>query len=90
MDSWLKQLSQYALLRGSHIQMLTTSRHTRAGRLTISKYHGQERVRHYSEMMGHNIILTTYGTVATEFRKSRRQVLYHMRFFRIVLDEGLL
>jgi len=40
--------------------------------------------------MNHDIVLTTYGTIATEHRKSRRQVLYHMRFFRIVLDEGLL
>jgi SNF2 family DNA or RNA helicase len=40
--------------------------------------------------MSHDIIITTYGTIATEYRKIQRRVLYHMRFFRIVLDEGSL
>lgn len=67
---------------------LIVSRHTREGSLKFSTYYGHSRVQHWSELQDHDIVFTTYGTVATEYRRPRRQVLYHMAFFRIVLDEG--
>jgi hypothetical protein len=76
--------------RRRYFQMLIIHRHTRAGCLKVAKYHGHERVHEYSELTSHDIIITTYGTIATEHRKTQRRVLYHMRFFRIVLDEGSL
>ncbi|GIZ46851.1 hypothetical protein CKM354_000996000 [Cercospora kikuchii] len=72
MDSWIKQLQQ----------------HTRVEALRISTYHAQNRVTHYTDLLKFDIVLTTYGTIAREYRKREREVLYHMRFFRVVLDEA--
>ncbi|GIZ44204.1 hypothetical protein CKM354_000740800 [Cercospora kikuchii] len=72
MDSWLAQLQQ----------------HTGSGKLKVSRYHGHERARLADDLVDNDIVITTYGTIAKEYIKPRRRVLYHMCFFRIILDEA--
>lgn len=66
-------------------------KHTVAGALQITKYHGHERVATAAELLSQDIVLTTYGTVAMEHRRSYRggrEVLFYLRWFRVVLDEA--
>jgi SWI/SNF-related matrix-associated actin-dependent regulator of chromatin subfamily A3 len=66
-------------------------KHTLPGALRIAKYHGHERVSTAGELLSYDIVLTTYGTVTTEHRRSYRggrEVLYFLRWFRVVLDEA--
>jgi SWI/SNF-related matrix-associated actin-dependent regulator of chromatin subfamily A3 len=66
-------------------------KHTKPGALRIAKYHGHDRVLTARKLLSYDIVLTTYGTVATEHRKSYRggrEVLYYLRWFRVVLDEA--
>ncbi|KAM3420737.1 hypothetical protein BST61_g3986 [Cercospora zeina] len=72
MDSWLEQLQQ----------------HTRIGKLKVIRYHGHERVCHGEELLDYDVVITTYGTIAKEHSKASRKVLYHLHFFRIILDEA--
>jgi len=62
-------------------------RRTTSGSLKVTTYHGQKRVQHHSEFVNVDVVLTTFGTVAAEYRKPR-QVLFYVRWFRIFLDEG--
>ena len=71
--------------------LILSPRRTCPGSLRVTRYHGHERSRHYSALQDFDIVLTTYGTVTTEFRKTYnrgREVLYYLRWFRIILDEG--
>lgn len=66
---------------------------TAARALVVTKYHGHDRVSQFDELLPYDIVLTTYGTVATEYRKCHtngrgRKVLYFLRWFRIILDEA--
>lgn len=66
-------------------------KHTVPGTLRVAKYHGHERVRSSHELDSYDIVLTTYGTVSTEHRRSYRggrEVLYFLSWFRIILDEA--
>lgn len=67
---------------------LTSGRHTQSGKLRVSRYHGHKRAHDFNDLINHDVVITTYGTIAKEFSKPSRKVLYHMCFFRIVLDEG--
>lgn len=67
-------------------------RRTLPGAVRITRYHGHERSKHYRDLLDFDIVLTTYGTITTEYRKSYhrgREVLYFLEWFRIILDEGL-
>lgn len=66
-------------------------KHTSPGALRITKYHGHDRVATAAELLSYDIVLTTYGTVTTEHRRSYRggrEVLYFLRWFRVILDEA--
>lgn len=66
-------------------------KHTIPGALRITKYHGHDRVATAAELLSYDFVLTTYGTVTTEHRRSYRggrEVLYFLRWFRIILDEA--
>ncbi|EKG12621.1 SNF2-related protein [Macrophomina phaseolina MS6] len=60
--------------------------HIRPGTLKVHKYHGQHRQIGRADLIEHDIVLTTYGTIATELRR-RQGVLEHINWFRLVLDE---
>lgn len=66
-------------------------KHTVPGTLRVAKYHGHDRVKSARELDCYDIVLTTYGTITTEHRRSYkggREVLYYLRWFRIILDEA--
>ncbi|KAH8688376.1 SNF2 family N-terminal domain-containing protein [Ilyonectria robusta] len=61
--------------------------HTSWGTIKYYKYHGRERTDDPSLFGKYDIVLTTYGTVAADFRK-RRGTLNSARWYRTVLDEA--
>lgn len=69
---------------------LTFHRHTYPGYVKFHKHHGQGRQDEKSQkqLLESDIVFTTYATVAAELRGGRG-VLRCVRWFRIVLDEGL-
>ena len=68
--------------------MLTLrGRHTAAGTLSIYKYHGQSRNIALPKLLDHDVVLTTYATIAADFRRKRSQI-FRILWYRIVLDEG--
>ncbi|KAK5712281.1 hypothetical protein LTR15_011859 [Elasticomyces elasticus] len=73
MDSWVKEIE----------------RHTVPGTIRWATYHGQKRIRDVSEAHDRDldVLITTYGTVTAEYRKPRK-VLFHAKWFRLILDEA--
>ncbi|KAF2199436.1 hypothetical protein GQ43DRAFT_376286 [Delitschia confertaspora ATCC 74209] len=49
-------------------------------------YHGVNRAKNVNELDGYDIVMTTYSTVAAEYRKGKP--LESINWFRIVLDEA--
>jgi SWI/SNF-related matrix-associated actin-dependent regulator of chromatin subfamily A3 len=66
---------------------MSTDRHVIGGRISYYKYHGPKR--HLSVMgdLPHQIIFTTYATVAADFSQGGG-VLDKFFWHRLVLDEG--
>ncbi|KAK3619536.1 hypothetical protein LTR56_023971 [Elasticomyces elasticus] len=73
MDSWAKEIE----------------RHTMLGTIRWSVYHGPNRIRDVSEALDRDmdVLITTYGTVTAEYCKPRK-VLFHAKWFRLILDEA--
>ena len=69
-------------------------RHARPGTLSWHIYHGPRRDAETLESF--DVIITTYKTVALEWQKHMQQItaqgltLYSARWYRIVLDEGIM
>ncbi|KAH7044601.1 DNA repair protein rad5 [Macrophomina phaseolina] len=61
--------------------------HIRPGTLKVHKYHGQHRQIGRADLIEHDIVLTTYGTIATELRRPQG-IPEHINWFRLVLDEA--
>ncbi|KAJ6150203.1 helicase [Penicillium samsonianum] len=57
------------------------------GTLVACRYHGQSRESQNLSFEHKDIVLTTYGTVTSEFRL-KRGLLHKTDFFRVVLDEA--
>lgn len=55
--------------------------------ITYFKYHGLARRRNADALPTKNIVLTTYHTLASEY-KDKRSLLHNINWFRVVLDEG--
>ncbi|KAL1585425.1 hypothetical protein WHR41_05654 [Cladosporium halotolerans] len=64
--------------------------HVLPNTLTYCVYHGPNRTQDLEDLAKYDIILTTYGTVASEFSDSlkKKKALASMNWFRIVLDEA--
>ncbi|KAF4300775.1 hypothetical protein GTA08_BOTSDO07089 [Botryosphaeria dothidea] len=62
-------------------------RHISPGTLKVHKYHGQHRQIDRPSLVDHDVVLTTYGTVATELRRGRG-MLQSINWYRLVLDEA--
>ncbi|KAK5106933.1 hypothetical protein LTS08_001056 [Lithohypha guttulata] len=67
--------------------------HTRNGSMLYHVYHSNNRQRNPLLLADHDIVITTYGTAATEIfgkKKGQDQVspLQRVRWFRIILDEA--
>lgn len=57
--------------------------------ITYLKYHGPTRLKDADALSKANIVLTTYHTLASEY-KEKRSLLHNINWFRVVLDEGTL
>jgi len=64
------------------------TRHTQPGTLRVGTYHGPHRSRDPTFVTEYDVLITTYGTVTAEYRKPRN-VLFNLRWFRLMLDEGI-
>ncbi|KAH7171251.1 DNA repair and recombination protein RAD5C [Dactylonectria macrodidyma] len=73
------------LLLSNWIKQIET--HTTPGTIKWYKYHGKERTHDASLFCNYDIVITTYGTIAADFRK-RRGVLNGTWWYRCVLDEA--
>lgn len=62
-----------------------TTRHIRPGKIRWMVYHGPKR-RAAANMASHDIVLTTYDTLQSEW--SRQGPLVEQEWERIILDEG--
>ncbi|KAI1412100.1 SNF2 family N-terminal domain-containing protein [Hypoxylon sp. FL1857] len=61
--------------------------HLLSGELHVLKHHGSTKARSAEELLQYDIVLSTYSTVASDFR-SEEPVLYDVNWFRVVLDEA--
>jgi SWI/SNF-related matrix-associated actin-dependent regulator of chromatin subfamily A3 len=68
-------------------QMLTDFRsHTEPGILKICVFHGPDRPQSPEGVVKHDMVLTTYATLAADYKA--RRVLQEIEWHRVVLDEG--
>lgn len=58
------------------------------GLLRVYKYHGIRKDIDLDSLVTHDIILTTYATLASDFIKGTSP-LQQATWFRVVLDEGM-
>ncbi|CAD6565732.1 MAG: hypothetical protein ASARMPREDX12_006745 [Alectoria sarmentosa] len=65
-------------------------RHLRPGTLRWWLYHGPKRSENKTSMLAHDIVITTYDVVATEWKSLDKgtRPLFSINWRRIVLDEG--
>ncbi|APA06188.1 hypothetical protein sscle_01g009580 [Sclerotinia sclerotiorum 1980 UF-70] len=67
--------------------------HVKPGALKYYIYHGANRIKDVKKLSEYDVVITTYGSVASEFnnrnkRKDGKYPLEEMNWFRIVLDEA--
>ena len=68
------------------------SHHLHPGTLTWCKYHRSDRSAHAPTILEHDVVITTYDVVASQWRNLGKgvQPLFSRVWRRIVLDEGAL
>ncbi|OTA54482.1 P-loop containing nucleoside triphosphate hydrolase protein [Hypoxylon sp. EC38] len=64
-----------------------THDHLHYQELQILRHHGLTKARSAEELLQYDIVLSTYSTVASDFR-SEEPVLYSINWFRVILDEA--
>ncbi|KAF4625000.1 hypothetical protein G7Y89_g13166 [Cudoniella acicularis] len=67
--------------------------HVKPGTLSYYIYHGSGRIKDINKLAEFDLVITTYGSVASEFnyrskKKAGNYPLEEMNWFRIVLDEA--
>ncbi|KAL6058508.1 SWI/SNF-related matrix-associated actin-dependent regulator of chromatin subfamily A member 3-like 1 [Balamuthia mandrillaris] len=71
--------------------------HTKPGKISIYVYHGIQRNRDPEFLAKHDVVITTYSTLAAELpsekkgkrpRKPETPALLKMKWFRVILDEA--
>ncbi|KAI9641082.1 hypothetical protein NHQ30_010511 [Ciborinia camelliae] len=67
--------------------------HIKPGALKYYIYHGANRIKDVQKLSEYDIVITTYGSVASEYnnrnkKKDGKYPLEEMNWFRIVLDEA--
>lgn len=88
MNSWLKEIETYVFLCGSpnsELQLTSLSRLDKS--LTIAKYYGKGRNIDVEDYLNSDVVFTTYHTIAASLNQSNN-IIFHIEWFRIVLDEG--
>ena len=66
---------------------LTNVRHIAADTLNVLKYHGQRREVSVADLLDYDIVLSTYATVSSDFKRESG-LLHAVSWFRLILDEG--
>jgi SNF2 family DNA or RNA helicase len=61
--------------------------HIRRKCLTYYIYHGSDRKQDLNELRDHDIIITSYHTIASEFKR-QNSPLFSVHWFRVILDEA--
>ncbi|KAK3947944.1 SNF2 family N-terminal domain-containing protein [Pseudoneurospora amorphoporcata] len=56
------------------------------GALHATMFHGEQKPREYKSLMDTDLVLTTYSTLAADYKKS--DLLHKMEWYRVVLDEA--
>ncbi|KAK3502961.1 SNF2 family N-terminal domain-containing protein [Neurospora crassa] len=54
--------------------------------LHVTIFHGEQKPRGYETLMDTDLVLTTYSTLASDYKKSG--LLHKMEWYRVVLDEA--
>jgi len=62
-------------------------KHVLPGTLAVHKYHGAEKAVNMFCLLQKDVVLTTYASVTTEFRRGVG-LLNKIEWFRLILDEG--
>ncbi|XP_015873517.3 DNA repair protein RAD5A isoform X1 [Ziziphus jujuba] len=65
--------------------------HTQPGSLSLYVHYGQSRLKDAKILAQSNVVITTYGVLASEFSAENAEDsggLYSVRWFRVVLDEA--
>ncbi|XP_033118246.1 helicase-like transcription factor [Anneissia japonica] len=74
MSNWLQQLKEHV---HPHVD------------IRVYLYYGPDRVRDPKVLASKDIVITTYSTLASDFKaKQERSVLHKTHWLRVVLDEG--
>lgn len=70
--------------------LLTVCRHLRPNTLGWRKHHGSQRLKEASELDQCDIVITTFQTIASEWKRSRHtsQLIFVKQWHRVILDEG--
>ncbi|KAI1374362.1 SNF2 family N-terminal domain-containing protein [Hypoxylon crocopeplum] len=71
LDEWVSEIEKHVVPRT----------------LQFYKYHGANRSLPLASKMAYHIVMSTYGTVAADFRRGGG-VLYRFKWYRLVLDEA--
>ncbi|KAI1399171.1 SNF2 family N-terminal domain-containing protein [Hypoxylon fuscum] len=75
-----------SLLRNWEFEL---GKHLPPSHFSWRRHYGNQRLRDVRDMAGHNVILTTYSTLATEWRnKGPDSFLFTHQWHRVILDEA--
>ena len=59
------------------------------GTVKVYKYHGIRKVIDLDALIEHDLVMTTYATLTSDFAR-RISLLQRIVWFRVVLDEGMI
>ena len=62
--------------------------HIRPNAFNFHVFHGANRLQDFQELSDHDMVITSYGTIAAELKRSSISPLYRINWFRIILDEA--
>lgn len=65
--------------------------HVQSGTMSVYVHYGQSRTKDVKSLLQHDVVLTTYGVLSSEYQSESTQdegVLHSIQWFRVVLDEA--
>ncbi|CAK7222539.1 hypothetical protein SEUCBS140593_004933 [Sporothrix eucalyptigena] len=67
---------------------MSSNRHVHHGQMQYRRHHGKTRLTSIDELHGIHIVVTSYDTVAAEWKAGCSSVLFCVHWRRIILDEA--